>query len=440
MLAERATRRPATTPGDPQPPSVQAGAAQRDLVNLPLDRLPVLPRRAWLELDLDALVENLAIIRRSVGPGVLVHPVVKADAYGHGALPIVAALDQAGADGFCVATLDEAQVLRRAGMRKPVRILYPIPPELAGLARASDLTVSAGDPVLLARMVAAADDAAASPAPGRAGGQLLDVELEVEAGLGRGGFEPTELLAAARLVTASRGVRLAGLWTHLQAPGDRERTFAQVARFQAADASLADAGMRVPTRHLAASGGLLRHVPGFDAVRPGLLLYGIVPDELDGLAETETVGIRPVLSLHAQPVRVIDLPAGHGISYGPTFVTARPSRIATLPLGYGDGWSRALSGRAMALVRGRRVPLIGTIAMDAVMADVTDVPGPPVTVDDHFVLIGDQADERITVAELARLRTTNRWEVVSQMAGRLPRVYHAASRVVGLRTLAERGD
>ena len=144
------------------------------------------------------------------------------------------------------------------------------------------------------------------------------------------------------------------------------------------------------------------------------------------------------MSLHARPVRVADLPAGWGISYGPTFRTARPSRIATLPLGYGDGWSRQLSNRASALVRGRRVPLVGNVAMDAVMADVTDVPGPPVDGNDEFVLLGRPGDERITAEDLARERTTNSWEVVTAMARRLPRVYHAAAGPVGLRTLTER--
>ena len=148
--------------------------------------------------------------------------------------------------------------------------------------------------------------------------------------------------------------------------------------------------------------------------------------------------LRPVLSLHARPVRVADLPAGHGISYGPTFRTARPSRIATLPLGYGDGWSRALSNRASAIVRGRLVPLVGNVAMDAVMADVTDVPGRPVDTSDEFTLIGRSGAVRIGVQEVGQVRTTNSWEVVTGMSRRLPRVYHAAAGPVGLRTLTER--
>jgi alanine racemase len=240
---------------------------------------------------------------------------------------------------------------------------------------------------------------------------------------------------------------LAGLWTHLQAPEDRARTRAQLARFDAAAEAIAAAGLPLPPRHLAASGNLvLDGVAAFDGARPGLAVYGLVPDELlhasgaSGARETEaaTGRLRPVLSLHARPVRVADLPAGWGISYGPTFTTSVPSRIATLPIGYGDGWARSLSNRASALVRGERVPLVGNVAMDAVMADVTNVRGSAVTIDDEFVLIGEQAGQQITVAELAAARGTNSWEVVTSLAARLPRVYHAASVPQETRTLAGR--
>jgi alanine racemase len=269
----------------------------------------------------------------------------------------------------------------------------------------------------------------------------LQLELEVETGLGRGGILAADVVTAARQVTAGPGVILAGLWTHLQAAEDAALREAQVARFEAAGAALTAAGIRLPNRHAAASAGLIGGgIHAYDGVRPGLAVYGLVPDELDPAVVSPAVAaaFRPVMSLLARPVRVADLPEGWGISYGPTFRTTRPSRIATLPLGYGDGWSRALSNRASAIVRGRRVPLVGNVAMDAVMADVTDVPGPPVDGDDEFVLLGACGDERISVGELARVRTTNSWEVVTAMSRRLPRVYHAAAGPVGLRTLTER--
>jgi alanine racemase len=196
---------------------------------------------------------------------------------------------------------------------------------------------------------------------------------------------------------------------------------------------------------MAASGGLvLAGDVGLDGVRPGLSIYGLLPDELllpdAPLLMQDAERLRPVLSLRARPVRVLEVPPGWGISYGPTFVTSRPSRIATLPLGYGDGWARSLSNRASALVRGRHVPLVGNVAMDAVMADVTDVPGAPVTVEDEFVLIGEQGDERITAAEVAAGRGTNSWEVVTTLSARLPRVYDAAAVPQHVLTLVDADD
>jgi alanine racemase len=400
--------------------------------------LPPLPRTAWLQIDLDALRGNLAALRSLAGASIPVHPVVKADAYGHGALPVALALEAAGADGFCVAALDEALALRAGGIRAPIRVLYPIPVALAGEAARQRVTVSGGDPEQLAALLEAVAATGATDA-----GEPLDVELEVETGMGRGGLAPEALAAAASAVTGDPHTGLAGLWTHLQASEDPDRTRDQLARFDDATARLRQAGLPVPPRHVAASGGLFTGVEALDGVRPGLAVYGIVPDELAGRALTAevsaaTAALRPVMSLHARPVRVADLPAGHGISYGPTFTTTRPSRIATLPVGYGDGFARAFSNRAEALVRGVRAPLVGNVAMDAIMFDVTDVPGPPITPEDEFVLIGRQGDDRISVEELARTRTTNTWEVVTQMAGRLPRVYHAAAGPVGLRTLTER--
>ncbi len=393
--------------------------------------LPPLPRTAWLEIDLDALVANLAAIRGSVPPGTAIRPVVKADAYGHGAVQVARTLVEAGVDGLCVAAFDEAVELREAGIGAPIAVLYPVPPAFVAEAARLGVAVSAGDPVLLARML-----------DGVAGGHPdVAIELEIESGLGRDGFDGTDLLAAAEAIGSTRGTRLAGLWTHLQAPEDRPRTERQMARFEAAADALRAAGVDLPHRHAAASAGiLLGDVAAYDGIRPGLAIYGLVPDEILGTPAGDAAAavLRPVLSLRARPVRVLDLPVGSGIGYGPTFETARPSRIATLPLGYGDGWSRALSNRAEALVRGRRVPLVGNVSMDAVMADVTGIPGGPVTPDDEFTLIGEDGEDRIAAPDLARTRTTNSWEVVTAMARRLPRVYDAAPGAVALRTLSVR--
>jgi alanine racemase len=413
-----------TGPGDPVDERLAAAG------------LPPLPRTAWLEIDLDALVSNLALVRAAAGAGVAVRPVVKADAYGHGALPVARALVEAGVDGLCVATLDEALALRAGRIRAPVLVLYPIPPAWAPDAARRGIGISAGDPDLLAATLAALRSGR------RQGSRRLRIELEVETGLGRGGFDPAAIVAAAEAIRASGDVVVGGLWTHLQAPEDHERTDRQLGRFEDAAAALRGAGIRLPARHASASVGLLTVADGlaaYDGVRPGLAIYGLAPEEIrpDHRRVPPAADLRPVLSLHARPVRVADLTAGWGISYGPTFVTARPSRIATLPLGYGDGWPRSLSNKASALVRGHSVPLVGNVAMDAVMADVTEVPGPPVGPSDVFTLIGRQGERSITVTELAQARTTNSWEVVTAMSARLPRVYYARPGPMGLRTLTE---
>lgn len=395
--------------------------------------LPELPRTAWLDIDLDALTHNLATLRRRAGPGVPVHPVVKADAYGHGAVPVALALQAAGADGFCVATVDEALELRAAGVDLPILVLYPIPDPWLPAARDTGLDISVGDPVLLERLLATRDALAAGPS--------LRLQLEVETGLGRGGITVDMVGEVGARLAGTTGVEVTGLWTHFQNVEDGPRTAAQLDRFEAAADRLRAAGVAVPRRHAASSAALLSEgIHAYEGIRPGLAIYGLLPDELvgDATAATTAADLRPVLALHARPVRVVDLPVGWGISYGPTFTTSRASRIATLPLGYGDGWSRRLSNNAAALVRGVRCPMVGNVAMDAVMVDVTDVPGAPVTVDDQFTLIGEQGGARITVHDLAQARTTIAWEVVTAMARRLPRVYHSAAGPVSVRFLAQR--
>jgi alanine racemase len=284
------------------------------------------------------------------------------------------------------------------------------------------------------------DAAAALPA----GVPPLAVHLEVETGLGRGGVLPEAVAAMAAAIRRTRGVRLAGVWTHLTAADDSHLTLLQDERFGGAVAPLTSTTEPdiAVGRHLAGSGGLLGgDARRWDAVRAGLSIYGLIPDGLVVADATKAPAarLRPVMSLCARPVRVVELPAGHGVSYGPTFVTPRPSRIATLPLGYADGWRRALSDRADALVRGVRVPLVGRVAMDAVMADVTDVPGAPITEEDEFVLIGEQGGQRITANDVASAGGTISYEVVAGMSRRLARVYDAAGSTAALRTLVDSG-
>jgi alanine racemase len=402
--------------------------------------LPGLPRTAWLEIDLDAIRGNIAAFRAALPAEVAIDPVVKGNAYGHGALPVARTVLAAGARGVCVATLDEALLLRGGGIGAPIMVMFPIPPPAVAEAAAARIAVVAGDAVLFDRLLAS------YAAARRARPDLpdLDVHVTLETGLGRDGLWPEEAVAAVRAARDVTGVQLVGAWSHLQAAEDRPRTVRQAARLEAALDLLEEAGFTAPRRHLLASGGVLAldafeagEHRTFDSVRVGIATYGIAPDDvvIRGAAGPVLASLRPAMSLHARPIRVTDVPTGEGIGYGPHFVTDRPSRIATLPIGYADGWPRNRGNRAGALVRGRRAPIVGVVAMDALMIDVTDIPGGPVTPDDEFVLLGAQDGDRISAEELARERNTVTWEVVAVMSGRLPRVYASATGIAGLVTM-----
>ena len=404
----------ATTDGDTD---IRITATRLPLIEVePGGELPPLPRTAWLEIDLDAIVSNVRLMRGLVPAGVRVEPVVKADAYGHGAVAVARALIADGAASLGVATFDEALELRQAGVEVPILILFPIPAEHAPAARGLGLSITGGDRELLARTLAALE-AAPDDAPGAVPDRIA-VHLEIETGLGRGGVHPEEALEAA---------------------GDAAITAGQERRFGDATQLLEAAGVTLPTLHIVASGALLAATSGtYDVVRAGIAMYGMVPD---GLVEAESASsavarLRPAMALRARPVRVAWLDAGTGVSYGPSYVTPRRSCIATLPLGYADGYARGLSNRAQVLVRGIRVPQVGTVAMDAIMVDVTDTPGPPITIDDEFTLLGQQGGDRITAFEVAQWGNTISHEVTAAMSGRLPRVYYAAAEAVGMRAVA----
>jgi alanine racemase len=389
--------------------------------------LPALPRPVWLEIDVAALANNVGVIRDMVGPHVGVSAVVKADAYGHGAKQVALAFESAGVDRLCVASLDEALALREAGVEASIIVLFPIPLDGLADAGAANIQVSASDPAGVRPMIERARDLPADHLPW--------VEVEVETGLSRGGVKVDDVPAVLELLRASRCL-VGDLWTHVASPEDEEATAAQVREFERAIAlERGTGGGFVPACHMAATGGLFTgRVPAYQGVRIGLGMYGLlpldlpIPEELRGFANR----LRPAMQLKCRALRVETFPPGVRVSYGGRWTAARESVIATLPIGYGDAIPRPAPWGS-ALVRGQRVPLVGNVAMDAVMADVTDVPA--VGPDDEFVLLGVQGEQEIGTDELSRARNTIPWEVVTGMSYRIPRVYHAASVLVGLRTL-----
>jgi alanine racemase len=264
----------------------------------------------------------------------------------------------------------------------------------------------------------------------------LTAQVEVETGLSRGGVVPGRV---AELVSAlvSAGVRVGGIWTHLASPEDEAVTATQIAEFERAVGLVRDAGLPVPPRHVAATGGFWTgRSQSYEGVRIGLGMYGLLPKDLPISDELRPFvdRLRPAMALKCSALRIEQFPAGTRVGYGGRWTAQRESWIATLPVGYADAIPRPAPW-GEALVHGRRIPLVGTVAMDAVMADVTDVMTDGLGLADEFVLLGSQGGEQIRAEELARARNTIPWEVATSMSHRVPRVYHAGSVLMGLRTI-----
>jgi alanine racemase len=364
------------------------------------------PHRAWIEIDHAALVANLERIRQLAGPDKMVIAVVKANAYGHGALAVAESLLSAGVERLAVATLDEALTLRTAGIEAPTLVLWGLGDAEADGAVADGLEPVVYDPAGVARLERAAE----------AAGRRASVHLKVDTGLGRQGSDPAAAVELAIRIARSRSLHLAGTFSHLAVPGEDDAyTDVQLLRLAQVLDAIRSAGVDPGIVHVSATGGILAGAGGFaDAVRPGLGLYGMAPAWSDG-AE-----LQPILSLKALPLRIFDLPAGEAIGYGLRYRARAGTRIATLGIGYGDGWPRAHANNGWALVRGLRAPVVGAISMDGLTVDVGEIDD--VTYDDEFVLIGEQLGSRITADEVAAERRTINYEVTTALRDRLPRI------------------
>ena len=362
----------------------------------------------WADVDLEAVRHNLRHLALLQPSGTAVIAVVKANAYGHGVLPVATAALTSGAWGLAVSTLAEArEVLAAAGERDRVLALGGLVPSAA--AEAAEI----GCAVMCHRLdVARALDAAAV-----ARGRVLPVHLKVDTGMGRLGCSPAEALGLAQFISGAPGLRLAGTYTHFAASeSDEVATRAQARLFGSVLAELRVAGVDPGLRHCSNSGGALRHPDlGLDAVRVGLALYGLHP------VPGSEAGLEPALSLRALVSHVKTVPEGARVGYGGTWQATRPSRIATVSIGYADGVMRARANRGQVLVRGRRAPLVGRVSMDAITLDVTDVEG--VEVGDVATLIGGDGDQRITADEVAEWSHTISYEVLTALGSRVERRY-----------------
>ncbi|MBX3212814.1 MAG: alanine racemase [Labilithrix sp.] len=374
----------------------------------------VRPTRA--EVNLAALRHNLRVIARHAGRA-KVWPVLKADGYGHGAPAVARTLERAGAEGFCVALLEEAVELRDAGVGAPVLVmggyyggayeeivsrgLVPVVYDLShleGLARAS-----------------------------RQVGRPVDAHLKIDTGMARLGVRMRDLESFAGELGRFPEVRISGLMTHLACaeapPGSEGEGFTaeQVTRFEEATARLARAGVSPPVRHAANSAAVLRGEALFDAVRPGVAIFGVSPLGPGGHGE-----LRPAMRVRSEIVDLRTIDAGEPVGYGGLFRATRATRIATLPMGYADGLSRHLSNRGQVLVRGVRAPIVGAVSMDMSMIDVTDVPG--VGLHDEVTVLGapegsSQGRDALSAESIAAQAGSIAWEVLTSISRRVPRFY-----------------
>ncbi len=366
----------------------------------------------WIEVDLQAIRDNFRQIRRHVAPRVKLLTVIKANGYGHGLLPVAQALSEAGADFLAVASVVEAVALRRSGVGAKILVLGQCLPEEAPLAVEHRLIQAVGDePVTRALSQAAvrADKPAA-------------VHLKVDTGMGRYGVWHEEAAPLLKRIADLPGVQTQGVFTHLAMAGQSaEATEEQLSRFSALLGELEREGLPAGLRHAANSVGLIRFPEShWDMVRTGLLVYGCSP-----IKGGHPLDLRPALSLKSQVRFLKTVAAGRTVSYGGTWQAQRPSRVATVPVGYAHGYMRALSDKAELLVRGRRAPVIGRITMEDLMCDVTDIPG--VEVGDEAVLIGRQGEEQVTAEELARAARTIPYEILVGLSPGIPRFYQSAS-------------
>ncbi len=377
-------------------------------------------RPTWAEVDLNALTGNFQIIKSHVGAAVKVMAVVKANAYGHGAVACSRRLEAAGADWFGVALPEEGIELRGAGITKPILCLAGFWEGQAGACLQHNLvpTVYRNDNI-------AALDAAASDR-----GEVADVHVKIDTGMGRLGVRWDEVNDFVETLKRFKNIRVDGLMTHFAAadePSCGPLTKDQIARFNNVVAAFRDKGFNPSYRHLSNSAGIFGQPAasedpggerGGNMVRPGGVLYGLWRDILD--PEHRDQAFQPVLSLHSRITLLKWVPAGETVGYGCTFEASRKTLVATIPIGYDDGYMRALSNRGHAIIRGVFATVIGRISMDLTLIDVTNVPN--VQHDDEVLLLGRAGELSITAEELGKIAGTLSYEVTCGIGSRVPRI------------------
>lgn len=378
-------------------------------------------RPVWAEVDLDKLAHNMREIRRNAVSKDII-AVIKADGYGHGALDIAPTLLENGATRIAVAVLNEAVELRRGGIEEPIMVLGFTPPSQIDMLLRYDIeqTVYSYDLAKEISQLAKKKNKAAK------------IHIALDTGMGRIGFLPDdESSELVYKISKLPNIIIEGLYSHFSSADEEDKTYTnmQLHRYNAFYNKLISNGVKVNIRHIANSAAIIDMPQShFEAVRPGIILYGYYPSEQ---VFKNKIDLKPVMSLKTNIVHIKNLPAGEYISYGREFKTLRESVIATLPVGYADGYTRLLFNKAKVIINGSFVPVIGRICMDQCMVDVTEVKN--VKVGDEVVLMGEQGGLSFTADHIAELIGTINYEITCMISKRVPRVYIKGGKVVKIR-------
>lgn len=364
-------------------------------------------RPVWAEINLSAVSENVRQIKTVIKPGVKFCAVVKADGYGHGAVAVARTVLAAGADRLAVAIVGEAVALRQAGFTVPILILGYTPPQQAAQVVGNDIIQTVFD----------MDTAEALSHAALAYGKMAKVHLKIDTGMSRIGVQPNDAGEFAAAVAALPGIEIEGVFSHFATSDSEDKSFTweQFGNFKKALERIESRGIKVPIRHIANSAATLE-LPEthLDMVRPGIILYGLWPSE----EVKRQIELTPAMKFKAQVGYIKQVPSAVSISYGRTYFTNKQSIIATLPVGYADGWTRLLAGKAGVIISGQRAPLVGRVCMDQCMVDVSHIPG--VKAGDEALLFGGP---ELPVEEVAQKLSTINYEVVCMVGKRVPRQY-----------------
>lgn len=374
----------------------------------------------WAEIDIDALTYNYRLIRKTAGSAKIL-AAVKAEAYGHGGREVARVLENLGTEYFGVASVEEAIDLRTNGqIRRPIVILSPVPYREIPLIFDYNLTPNVTEQGFAKALSQEANRRS----------KVLGVHVEVDTGMGRTGLSPSEAPALLSLIVNKPGLKLEGIFTHFPAAEtDPEFTEKQINIFDELTERLRNEGINIPALHSANSAAIFKYPQAsYDIVRPGLALYGIKPDGIQ--AELD---IKPVMRLRTRIVNLRQLHKGASISYGRTYILKKDTLVATVSVGYGDGYPRALSNKGQVLYKGKRYPIIGTICMDLMMVDLNQKHS--AQIGDEVTLIGSDGNAVLSANELADWANTISYEITTRISPRVPRIYKTSKRILGARTL-----